>query len=191
MPAPNEIIVGPAEVYVAPVGTSFPAVNAAPSAPWMLVGAAGSKNYAESGVILRRPVTVNQIRMLGSTAPRKQVVSETSFEVEFNVADLSPEMMMLGYGGLPQDIAVAGAQQKIVLPTSPVPNSFAVLVRVEGQSPLLDGGNCQWEIYNAIQAGNGQGTFTKTAAFEQGHMWNAFEDSNGNFVNFVAEDAGS
>lgn len=191
MAAPNEIIVGPAEIYVAPVGTSFPAVNAAPAAPWMLVGTAGSRNYAESGVVLRRPVTINQIRMLGSTAPRKQVISETSFEIEFNVADLSPEMMMLGYGGLPQDVATAGAQQKIILPTDPVPNAFAVLVRVEGQSPLLDGGNCQWEIYNAIQAGTGEGTFSKTEAFAQGHMWQAFEDSQGNFVNFVADDAGS
>lgn len=191
MAEPNEIIVGPAEVYVAPVGTTFPAVTAAPTGDWLLVGRAGSNNYTEDGVTIRNPKTTNPIRMLGSIFPRKFAITESQFEVEFNVADLSPAAMMLGYGGNPADVQMAGSQQRIEVPTSSVPLAFAVLVRVEGQSPLKDGGNMQWELSNCIQGGNGEGTFTKQDAFAQGHLWQAFEDSDGNFVALVAEDESS
>lgn len=191
MPVPNEIIVGPAEVYIAPVGTAFPAVTAERpavlAAGWTLIGTAGSRNYSEDGVILRQNRTINPIRVLGSIAPRKQVISEQTFEVEFNVVDLSPEAIALGYGADVADIVESGGNTSFSIPTSPVPLTFAILVRVEGQSPLVDGGNTQWQIYQAVQGGSGEGTFSKTAAFAQGHLWSAIENSDGEFVDYVVE----
>lgn len=188
MAEPNEIIVGPVEVYVAPEGEAFPGVTATPGGNWQLVGKSGSKNYAESGVIIRQPVTQNPIRALGTTAPRKHVISERNFQVELGVMDLTPEAMALGYGADPDgDISHGGNHTRLELPTDPVPLVYAMLLRVQGQSPYKDGGNMQWEISHAIQAGNGEGTFSKTNAFTQGHQWNAFEGPNGDFVALVAE----
>ncbi len=194
MAPPNEIIVGPAEVYVKrnTGGISFPSVLSDRTAiladGWTLVGLAGSLNYAESGVKLRMNRTVNPIKVLGSLVPRKQIVSEFSFEAEFNVIDLSPEAMALAYGTDPADIASLNGGTGFAINTDPTPLQFAVLVRVEGQSPEVDGGNTQWQIYNAIQGGNAEGTFSKTEAFGAGHIWNAFQDSDGNFVEYVVED---
>ena len=87
MPAPYEIIVGPAEVYVADVGTAFPDINDAPGMGWTLVGTLGSENYGEGGVLVRAPRTTQPIRVLGATTPRKHVITETGFQVEFDVID--------------------------------------------------------------------------------------------------------
>lgn len=194
MAPPNEIIVGPAEVYVKrnTGGLTFPDVTADRAAilaaGWTLVGTAGSLNYAERGVILRMNRTVNPINVLGSLVPRKQIVSAFTFEVEFNVVDLTPEAMALAYGTDPDDIGSLNGGVGFAINTDPTPLQFAVLVRVEGQSPEVDGGNAQWQIYNAIQGGNAEGTFSKTEAFGAGHTWNAFQDSNGNFVEYVVEE---
>lgn len=189
MAAPNEIIIGPAEVYVAPVGASFPPLDVTPGAPWVLVGTLGSKNYAESGVLLRRTLTMNYVRTLGSTVARKAAISETSFEVEFNVLDLSPDFLALAYGVDPADISEAGDRQEFDLNVSPVPLTRAVLVRVD-QSALADGAHTQWEIFQAVQAGQGEGHFSKTEGFGAGHLWVAIESTEG-FARYVVGEASS
>lgn len=186
---PFEIIIGPADVYYAPVGTPFPHIDAVPSGAWKLIGKAGSKNYAESGVILRTNRTVNYVRTLGSIAPRKTVISEMGFEVEFNLIDLSPEALALSYGVNPDAIDNDAGNDSFALSTSPIPLELAILIRVE-QSPN-GGDNAQWEIYQATQTGSGQGTFSKTEGFGTQNIWSAVEDSDGNFVTYRVANEGS
>jgi hypothetical protein len=183
--ASEEIVVGPAEVYIAEPGTAFPAPDAAPGVGWTLVGSGGSLNYGEAGITLRRNITNNPIRVLGSTVPRKNVISEMTFEVEFPVMDLSPEELAVAYGVDPADVT-AGAFD---LNTSPIPLQRALLVRADrtAQGGLVH----QWNCYAADQVGGGEGTFSKTAGFATPHVWSCIEDDDGNFVEYATAEAGS
>lgn len=193
MPAPYEVMVGPAEVYVAPVGEPFPDVDEVPAGNWDLVGSLGSENYGEDGVLLRFPRTMNDIRVLGSTTPRKHVITETGFEVEFDVIDATVEQLVLGYGVDPDDIVDTAAgvgtagDRAFALPTSPIPFQRALLVRVN-QSPYMEGGNTQFEIPAANQGGNAEGGFTKGDPFTIKHIWKAVKTA-GDFVTVRAQDA--
>lgn len=193
MPAPYEIIVGPATVYSAPVGEAFPAVDEVPSGGWDIVGTLGSENYGESGVLVRSPRTTNPIRVLGSTTPRKHVVTESGFQVEFDVIDASAEVLALGYGVDPDSIVDTPAgsgtpgTRAFDIPTSPIPYQRAILVRVD-QSAYGDGLAMQFEIYAANQIGTGEGGFTKGDAFMLRHVWDAVKTEDG-FVGVVIQDA--
>lgn len=182
--APYEIVIGPAEVYVAPVGTAFPAINATPGAGWTLVGLAGSSNYSEDGVIVRSPRSSALVRPLGSTAPVKGAITETGFEVEFTVMDLSPAMMQLAFGADTTDVTVVAQASGIAgnqygdIPTNPVPKHKALLVRC-AQSSFGDGFNTQFEVYSAFQTGSGEGKFSKSDPLMQTHIWTAIKTASG------------
>jgi hypothetical protein len=47
---PYEIIAAPYDVYYAPVGTTFPLIDAVPAAAWLKVGTSLSLNYLDDGV---------------------------------------------------------------------------------------------------------------------------------------------
>lgn len=182
--APYEMVIGPAEVYFAPVGTAFPTVNATPGAPWVRIGTSGADNYSEDGVVVRRSLASSDIRALGSTAIRKAAITETGFEVEFSVMDMSPKEMLLAFGGdetaitvTAQGSGVAG-NQAFDVPTAPVPIHRAILVRF-GQSPFGNGLNSQFEVFSAYQAGEAEGTFSKSDPFTQGQLWRAIKIAAG------------
>ncbi|MGK2898618.1 MAG: hypothetical protein ACSLE9_08005 [Burkholderiaceae bacterium] len=193
MPAPFEIIVGPADVYVAPVGTAFPDVDEAPGVAWDLVGTLGDESYGEKGVLVRSSRTASPVNVLGSTMPRKHTITEVGFQVEFDVIDATAEQMALGYGLDPDDIvdtaAASGSpgDRAFDLPTSPIPFQRAVLVRVD-QSPYMEGGKMQFEIYAANQVGNVEAGFTKGEPLMVTHIWEAIKTSSG-AVTIRAQDA--
>lgn len=194
MPAPYEVIVGPAEVYVAPVGEAFPDVDTAPGGNWDLVGTLGSENYAESGVLVRSPRNTNPINVLGSTVPRKHVITTTGLEIEFDVIDASAEQVTLGYGVDPADIVddAAGVgtpgTRSFDIPTSPIPFQRAVLVRID-QSPYGEGLKSQLQIPAANQLGNAEGGFTKGDPFQIKHIWGAAKVVGQPFATWVFQDA--
>ena len=194
MPAPYEIIVGPAEIYVAPVGEAFPDVDTAPAGNWDLVGTIGSENYGEDGVVVRSPRNTNPINVLGSTVPRKHVITTTGLEIEFDVIDATAEMVTLGYGVDPTDIidtvAASGTPgtRTFEIPTSPIPFQRAVLVRI-AQSPYGDGLYSQLQIPAANQLGNAEATFSKGDAFSIKHIWGAVKVAGQPFAKWVFQDA--
>lgn len=193
MPAPYEVIVGPAKVYVAPVGEAFPDVDEAPGGNWALVGTLGDENYGEKGVLVRSSRTTTPVNVLGSTMPRKYTITEVGFEVEFDVIDATLEQLALGYGADPDDITDTPAgsgtpgDRAFNLPTSPVPFQRAVLVRVD-QSPYMEDGKMQFEIYAANQLGNADSGFTKGDPFMVTHIWSAVKTASG-AVTIRAQDA--
>lgn len=193
MPSPYEIIVGPAEVWVAPVGEAFPDVDETPTGNWDLVGTLGDENYGEKGVIVRSSRTITPVNVLGSTMARKHTITEVGFEVEFDVIDATAEQMALGYGVDPDDITDTPAASGTVgdrafsLPTSPIPFQRAVLVRID-QSPYMENGKMQFEVYAANQAGNTDAGFTKGDPFMITHLWQAVKTASG-AVTIRAQDA--
>lgn len=193
--AADEINLGPAEVYIAPVGEAFPAVNATPAGNWVLIGTQGSRNYTEDGVIVRRPVEHERIGALGTTLTRKVGITSAGFEVEFAVMDMNPEELLAAMGGETTDITdtAAGAgtagHQSFPVPTDPVPVERAMLVRWNRSPFAATGFKSQIEIKVATQVGQMEGTFSKSQPFAPRHQWIALEPDSGDAVVFRQQDA--
>lgn len=196
--ATEEIVIGPAEVYMAVPDTAFPDIDETPGAGWTLVGKAGSLNYGEDGVTLRKNVTSNMVRTLGSTLTRKVAISEVSFQVEYPVLDLSSEAMALAYGtdpdGItttPADAGVAGTKA-FALSTDPVPLERAILVRVKQSATMGRDGNTDWRIARASFVGTAETTFNKTDGAGVTHIWESLEPGGETAaVEFVEQTAAS
>lgn len=70
------ILVGVGQLYIAPVGTAFPAVNATPGASWVAVG------DTRDGVKINFSQSVNKIRHDQRTGPVKATRSEEDVTLE-------------------------------------------------------------------------------------------------------------
>lgn len=162
--APFEIIAAPFELYVAPVGSAFPAVDEVPdSSDWTLVGTSGDLNYTEDGVTVEHTQTLTYFRSLGSTGARKATRTEEEQKISLVLADLTPEQYALALNGnivTPTDAApgVPGSK-KIGLTRGTTVRQYALLLR--GPSPYMEDGVAQYEVPVAVQSGNPKPVFRK------------------------------
>lgn len=184
--APYEIVVGPAEIYTAPVGTPFPAVDEAPGVAWSLLGVAGSGNQSEDGVTIRTNVTSVPVRVAGSVMPKKYTITEKAFQVEATFFDMSLDTLALALGGDETDVVVAAGDDSFEIPTDAIPTQRALLIRVD-QSPFGENRNMQFEVSGAFQVGNPELVFRKGDAVGVQMMWESVQLANGDFVRFVAQ----
>lgn len=181
MAAPEEVIVGPADVYWSPVGEARPGLNETPGGNWELVVA--SDRMGEKGVILRAPRTATDINSVGSITPIKVVNTSAGFEVEFDSMDSRVEPVALGAGIDPDDIEdVAagggnGGYSEITLPTSPIPFQASLLIRFP--SPHLADGVAEYYVPVANQIGTMEAGFTKDGATMITHIWRAVNTAAG------------
>ena len=89
---PYEIMAGPIEIYVAPVGESFPAIGTEPpGGNWTLLGTLGTVEYAEDGVTVAHEESVEDFKSLGSTGTVKSFRTEEELVVSFMLHDLTLE----------------------------------------------------------------------------------------------------
>lgn len=142
--APFQILAGPAEVYIADVGTAFPAVNADPSGDWTHLG------ETEGGVTVRHNQSVELLTTDQHISALKAVRSEEGLEVEFALAELTLEHYALAMGATSGVTADAGppATKKIGLSRGVEPLLKSLLVR--DRSPYGNF-NAQYEIPIAVQ----------------------------------------
>lgn len=97
--APYEIIASPVTLYLAPAGTAFPAIGAAPGVSWTKVGKNGDRNYMEDGVSIANPQTIEFFRPLGTTFARKAFRTAEDVRVKVTLADVSLEAYQLALNG--------------------------------------------------------------------------------------------
>lgn len=157
---PYEVVAGPYTVYVAPVGTAFPAVNAAPGGTWFELGTSGTKNYDEAGVVVTHGQTLNPWRSAGGTAARKVFRSAEDMMIEFTLVDLTPEQ----YAKVLNDATVttqAGppAVKRFPLLQGLTVKAFAFIAR--GTSPAGDSLVAQYQVTSVYQAASPKPTFKK------------------------------
>ncbi len=161
MPAPYEIIGSPLTLWLAPVGTAFPLVNAAPAVAWKLVGTGGDKNYTEEGVQVMHDQTLNEVFTAGSTGPRKVFRPRETFKLGVTVMDMTLEQ----YGNVLGTVTTVApgvgtpGTKKVGLTRGTTVATFALLAR--GPSPFADGMNAQFEVPIVYQSGNPRPTFSK------------------------------
>ena len=155
---PSSIVIGgPEVVYLAPVGTAFPALGAAPGVGWTQLGVNGNKSYGDDGVTVRHSQSVNRIRPAGSTGPIKAARTEEDLEVEFTLWDLTLE----AYAASLHQNAVtdAGAARSVGLYRGFNINENALLIR--GTSPYDDTLTAQFEIPRCYTEGAPEIVFLK------------------------------
>jgi hypothetical protein len=150
MPAPYEVIAAPLTVYVAPVGTAKPAVNAAPGGSWIKLGTSGTKNYGTKGVVVTHNDTIVKWRPAGGTGHRKAWRTEEFISVEFDLIDLTAEQY--AYAMNTATVTTAGNAKSIPMQMGVTVAQVALLAR--GISPINDAFAAQYFIPIAIQTGD-------------------------------------
>lgn len=158
--APYEVVMGPGEAWIAPVGTAEPKVDDTPaelvSAGWTKIGSKGNKVYMEDGVTCRRQQTINTFMGLGSLGPVKAVRSVIGFQVDIPVADISlATLRHIHNGNAVTTVAAAGAEagyKTIAGYMDAQVANYALLVR--GPSPEHAEGYGQWLVTKCFESGD-------------------------------------
>lgn len=163
MPAANvlpyQIIAGVCDVYFAPVGEPFPAVDAVPGGNWLHIG------HTDGGITVRHAQTVVPLRTDQVTAAVKAVRSDEDLEVSFSLAELTADNYALALNQVASTpVADGGASGKVVnlYRGGFGVETLALLVRGEHLSPEGDF-NLQYEIPSAYQSEAPEAEFTKDA----------------------------
>ncbi len=141
---PFEIIAAPFEIYIAPVGESFPAVTLEPPVGnWVLIGTSGDKSYREDGVTVEHAETIEDFRGLGSTGIRKSFRTDEDITVSADVVDLTFEEYSRALNF--NSVSVDSDDKTIDLYKGQVVLYRALLVRGNGVGPYGDY-NMQFEL---------------------------------------------
>lgn len=96
---PFYIIGAPLTLWVAPVGTAFPEIDAAPGVGWTKVGTDGDRSYENSGVTTTHRKTYDKVRTAGASGPVKAFLSEEDLMFGVTLLDLSLEQYQLALNG--------------------------------------------------------------------------------------------
>lgn len=190
--APFEIIAAPAKVWIAPVGTAFPAIDVPPGPDWILLGKAGDKNISEDGVTISHPQSVEAIRAVGSTGVRKMVRTEEDLMISFTLLDLTLEMYRQLLNGNPITQIAAGAgvagSKKLSMQRGRLVSQFALIA--EGPSPYGENWNMRFKVPIAVNVGEPEVTYQKGEAAGLLFEIQAIEHENDGYGEIEAQDAG-
>lgn len=154
----DEIITAPFSIWIAPLGTAFPAVSQAPGASWTLLGKRGARSHSTDGV------TIEHLRQFSTTQPAGAMAVSHGFailnglRVRVRLLDLTFEQYSIAIGGraISRDrpaLQPEGARTLGLSEPSRGPAPFALLIR--GPSPYFEGQFCQYEVPRCLEAGNG------------------------------------
>lgn len=149
---PYEVIAAPYSVYVAPVATAFPAIDAAPAGPWALVGTSGNLNYDDGvGVTVEHSQEVVEWMALGDGGTRKVFRTKEGQKVKLKLVDITLEQYAHALNG--NTVTENPGERVIGLSRGFDVATYALLVRAE-VSPYQADGNSQYEIPIAAQTGS-------------------------------------
>lgn len=162
MPCAIELVTGPFEIYWAPTGTAFPDVDAAPSAPWTLLGTGGSLRYSEDGVTIAWETETEDVDVLGDIDPVCVQVVGRDMRVRVRMLDHSLANLKLAFNNNTPTVD-AGPPETTTLDLD-VGNDLtqlALLVRGENKSPEVASSNCQWEFDPVVEVASKELTYVK------------------------------
>lgn len=181
---PFAIVVGVGDIYLAPVGESFPAIDATPAGNWLHMGSTD-----EDGVTVthKRDITLHY---KGNTfMAQKGTLNEASEEITCNICEITVER----YAALLDNAAVtnvpagAGTAGYKRFDIHPAVAQFALLVR--GPSPVMNG-YAQYEYPRVTPTGDREIKYSKEKALLP-CTFMAWEDTSnpGRFGQFKAQTA--
>lgn len=178
-----EVVGTPYSVYVAPVGTAFPNIDAAPSTAWTQLGVNGINNQGANGVVVNLGETVSDFVPAGSTLPVKSWRTDEAMSVAFSLVDMTIEAMStILDNALITTVAATtavGAYKSIKLKRGINVATWALIVR--GLSPYDDGTglNAQYNFTRVSQAGSQAPTYVKGTPSELAVEFKIMDDVSG------------
>ena len=156
MPAPYEIIAGPLTLWLAPTGTAFPLVNAAPAVAWNKVGTNGDRNYSDDGVTVQHSQKIETSTPAGALGPVKAWRTEEGLVITVTIWDMSLEQYARALSGLAPATVAAGVgtpgTKKIGLSRGKEVETISLLAR--GASAYGDAYAAQYEVPVCFQSGS-------------------------------------
>ena len=166
-----EILSAPLTLWLAPVGTAFPAVDALPgtfNSAWVMVGTHGDKNYDSTGVTVTHNQTIATFTPVGTTAPLKAWRTDEALEIAIVLADISPAQYALALNdatvnSITATTSVCGEDDIPLLQDIQV-TFFALLAR--GLSSTDETLNAQYAVPAVYQSANPAPVFKKGAPAE-------------------------
>jgi len=173
---PYEIIVSPFDVYLAPVGEAFPAIEDTPGGNWGLLGA-NKGEYGEDGVTVTHEQSLFEHRGQ-ATGPVKVARTEEGLKIAFMLHNLTLEK----YGkvlnnAVPTDTPAGGGDagfRDIDLHQGHSVSTWALLVR--GPSGYGAGWNSQYQVPVVYQSASPAPVFSKGGAAGLEVEFTALED---------------
>lgn len=161
---PYEIVGVPVTLWVAPVGTAFPLIGAAPSVTWKMVGTSGDRSETEEGVTVAHSESINKMRSAGSTGPIKAFRTEEDLMISLVLMDITLEQYSLAMNSNAVATTAAGVGaagfKAMKLYKGIQVASMALLVRGQA-SAYGEGWNAQYEVPVCFQSGVPELVFTK------------------------------
>lgn len=175
---PYEVVAGPLTLWLAPVGTAFPIVSAAPGAGWVKVGTNGDANYDEGGVVVSHVQKTDVARPAGRTGPIKAWMAEEDFMISLTLWDLTLEQYATAVNGATVATVAAGVGtpgiKKIGLSQGLNVKTYALLAR--GVSAYGDNYVAQFEVPICFQSSNAKPNFKKAKPAGLDLEFTALED---------------
>jgi hypothetical protein len=173
---PYEIIIGPLEVYLAVVGTTFPVVNVTPSASWVQLG---KNDMEEAGITVSQPQTIQEWRGVGGTGPRKIARTSEGLEISFTLVDLTLEKYLYAIQGTITQVSPGAGvigTKALALYQGPTVTTYALVAR--GASPYGDGWYMQYQVPVVYQKDPPKPVFKKGVPAGLAFVFSAMEDPN-------------
>jgi len=136
-----QILVGAGKLYMAPLATAFPLVDAAPAVAWVFLG------ETDGGVTVTKKQTVDVHRVDQFTGPIKATRSEEDVVIETSLAVMTLENMADVIGNAVADTAPGAGTagyRKLGLTSGFDVDEHAFLFRAD--SPYLAGKYAQYEL---------------------------------------------
>lgn len=175
---PYEIIGSPFTLYLAPIGTAFPLINAAPAVAWNKIGTNGTRNQSEEGVKVSHAQTLTYARPAGATGPVKAFLDSEDFKVMMTMWDMTLEQYALALNGNTVTTTAAGVGtagfKKLGLSRKILIKEYALLVR--GPSAYDELMNAQFEVPRVVHSASPEVQFRKGVPAGIAMEFTALED---------------
>lgn len=176
----REIISGPLTLFLAPVGTAFPAITAAPTTPWVRLGSNGARNYDVPGVTVMHSATINKVRSAGATGPMVGFVEDEDLMFRLTLLDFTLEQYTYALEQNPittvaPATGVPGTRTMGLSKGMGRATEFALIA--QGFSPYLDNQPARFLVPRCYQSGNVEAVHRKGQAVGISLEFTALEDN--------------
>lgn len=182
---PQELVAAPLTLYMAPIGTAVPAIDASPStitgAGWTLIGTNGTNDYDSTGLTVTHNQTLATFTPVGTTAPVAVWRTDEQLTVSVTLADTSPTAYALALNDVATTtiVATTGVAGEVDVPLLQGTNVSIYALLAVGISALNNSLNAQYAIPAVYQSANPAPVYKKGTPAELALTFATILDPNG------------
>lgn len=164
--APFNIIGGPMQVYLGPVGEAFPDLDTdPPGGNWVLLAASGQDDYTEDGITINLDQELEFVRGLGRTTALKARRTTEDLKLGVTVMDMTAEQVSIALNANTVTTVAPGASavgtREVGLTRGLDVTQYALLAR--GETPYVASGYADFRVPIVVVSSSQEITFKKGA----------------------------